>query len=99
MCVGMYFPVIGTIKGEVVAEDTRSAVYNLFRVPLNVIVLTVLLSNVSVQGALLCSSLMLAAATGLAFGLQRHTASSVISSSGAGELGLLQEDGADDGRM
>lgn len=42
-CVGMYWPVIGTLKGIYVPEAQRSAIYNVFRVPLNAIVLFVLL--------------------------------------------------------
>merc|ERR1719215_688627 len=46
-CVGMYFPSIGVLKSEVVPEDLRSTVYNIYRVPLNGIVVILLLSDVS----------------------------------------------------
>ena len=37
-CVGLYFPMMGTLKGDIVPEDMRSTIYNLYRLPLNVIV-------------------------------------------------------------
>lgn len=58
-CVGLYFPIMGTVKSRVVPEGGRSAIYNLFRVPLNVIVLCVLLTDISVQTAMACCSGML----------------------------------------
>jgi hypothetical protein len=41
MCVGMCFPVMGTMKGAIVPkdEDKRAAMYNLYRIPLNFIVI------------------------------------------------------------
>merc|ERR1711957_797154 len=42
LCVGMYFPMMGTVKARVVPEESRSAIYNLFRVPLNGIVVLAL---------------------------------------------------------
>lgn len=46
VCVGVYFPSMGTIKSRVVPEDLRTTLYNLFRVPLNIIVLVVLLGGI-----------------------------------------------------
>lgn len=80
VCVGIYFPCIGTIKGEIIPEDSRSAVYNLFRVPLNVIVVTVLLTNLSVQTSMLCCSGMLTTATVLALSVQRSVRVGAFSS-------------------
>jgi len=48
MCVGMYFPMIGTLKGDIVPEDMRSTIYNIYRFPLNVAVLLPLLLNLSI---------------------------------------------------
>merc|ERR1719359_2828 len=45
MCVGIYFPAICTLKSEAVPESHRATVYNLFRAPMNLIVVTVLLVN------------------------------------------------------
>ena len=58
-CVGLYWPAIGTVKSEVVPEDVRATVYNLFRVPLNGVVLAVLLNHMSVSTAFFWCTLML----------------------------------------
>mmetsp|Transcript_16013 Transcript_16013/g.32827 ORF Transcript_16013/g.32827 Transcript_16013/m.32827 type:complete len:480 (+) Transcript_16013:212-1651(+) len=58
-CVGLYFPAIGTLKGMVVPESQRSAIYNIFRIPLNVIVLVVLLSKIEMTSAFFCCAAML----------------------------------------
>jgi len=47
-CVGLYFPMIGTLKGDIVPEDMRSTIYNIYRLPLNVAVLLPLLLNFSI---------------------------------------------------
>jgi MFS family permease len=49
VCVGLYFPLMSTLKSNVVPEQHRSTVYNIFRIPLNAIVLFVLLNNFSVR--------------------------------------------------
>mmetsp|Transcript_6405 Transcript_6405/g.19426 ORF Transcript_6405/g.19426 Transcript_6405/m.19426 type:complete len:461 (+) Transcript_6405:23-1405(+) len=43
MCVGMYFPSIGTLRSEYIPEAHRSTIMNFFRVPLNFLVVIVLL--------------------------------------------------------
>ena len=58
-CVGMYWPSIGTVKSMVVPEETRATIYNIYRVPLNAIVLAVLLNHISTTTALSCCSAML----------------------------------------
>jgi len=40
--VGIYFPIIGTLKSTHIPEESRSAVMNLFRLPLNILVVVVL---------------------------------------------------------
>merc|ERR1711920_1112629 len=47
VCVGMYFPIMGTMKGMIVPEDKRAAIYNLYRIPLNLIVLFSLLTDLT----------------------------------------------------
>lgn len=42
-CVGMYWPCIMSLRGKYVNERTRSTTFNLFRVPLNVLVIIILL--------------------------------------------------------
>ncbi len=63
VCVGVYFPAMGTLKSQVVANSHRSAVYNIYRVPLNLIVLLLLLGQFSVSTVFaLCASMLLAGA-------------------------------------
>jgi hypothetical protein len=50
-CVGIYWPAMGTVRSQVVPEATRATIYNIFRVPLNAIVLSVLLNNMKPQVA------------------------------------------------
>jgi MFS family permease len=59
-CCGVYFPVVGTIKSEVVPEGIRATMYNLYRVPLNGVVCGILLTNLSLGTAFsLCTMLLL----------------------------------------
>mmetsp|Transcript_83595 Transcript_83595/g.147850 ORF Transcript_83595/g.147850 Transcript_83595/m.147850 type:complete len:480 (+) Transcript_83595:86-1525(+) len=44
-CVGAYFPAAGLLKSKLVPEQIRGTMYNLFRVPLNAIVVSLLLSD------------------------------------------------------
>lgn len=47
LTIGMYFPVIGCLKSAIVPESQRAAIYNLYRIPLNLIVLFGLLTDIS----------------------------------------------------
>merc|ERR1711935_167793 len=58
-CVGMYFPMIGTLKGDIVPEDMRSTIYNIYRFPLNVAVLMPLLMNFSITTTFMLTSTIL----------------------------------------
>merc|ERR1712054_513811 len=69
-CVGLYFPMVGTLKGDIVPEDMRSTIYNLYRLPLNVIVLMPLLLNFSISTTFTVTSSILAVATTSAFFLK-----------------------------
>lgn len=51
-CIGIYFPTIGSLKSEIVPEEARAGVYNIFRVPLNAVVVGLLLTNLSTKAAL-----------------------------------------------
>merc|ERR1719476_442402 len=46
-CCGVYFPSIGVLKSDIVPEQVRGTMYNLYRVPLNAIVVGLQLSNIS----------------------------------------------------
>lgn len=63
MCVGMYFPVMGTMKGAIVPEDKRAAIYNLYRIPLNFIVLFSLLTDLTPKQSFQLNCSMLSVAT------------------------------------
>lgn len=43
LCCGVYFPTAGTIRSKYIPEQTRATVMNIFRIPLNLIVVFVLL--------------------------------------------------------
>jgi len=42
ICVGLFWPSMGFLRGRYVPEDVRSTVMNFFRIPLNLIVVVVL---------------------------------------------------------
>ena len=66
-CVGLYFPCMGTLKGDIVPEDMRSTIYNLYRLPLNVIVLMPLLMNFSISTTFAVTTSILGVAVASAF--------------------------------
>mmetsp|Transcript_27467 Transcript_27467/g.60113 ORF Transcript_27467/g.60113 Transcript_27467/m.60113 type:complete len:504 (+) Transcript_27467:59-1570(+) len=68
-CVGVYFPAVGILKSEVVPENVRTTVYNLYRIPLNAVVVGLLLSNVSVVQCFRFSAVLVAVALAGMFGL------------------------------
>jgi hypothetical protein len=45
VCCGVYFPASWTLRSQTFPEGTRAAVINIFRVPLNALVLSVLLQK------------------------------------------------------
>ncbi|CAB3405720.1 unnamed protein product [Caenorhabditis bovis] len=45
VCVGIFWPSMGCLRGAYVSEETRSTTLNLFRIPLNLIVIFILLKN------------------------------------------------------
>lgn len=67
VCVGMYFPSMGSLKSKIVPEENRTTIYNLFRIPLNLIVLVVLLSKLSVNTTFLACSFLLMTCTAFQF--------------------------------
>merc|ERR1719375_2957042 len=69
-CVGMYFPMMGTLKGDIVPEDMRSTIYNIYRLPLNVIVLMPLLLNFSIATTFTVTTSILAVAVASALALK-----------------------------
>jgi len=67
ICVGLYFPMMGTMKSSIVPEDKRTAIYNIYRVPLNFIVVSSLLTDLTPSRAFMCCTVMLAIACVLQF--------------------------------
>ena len=63
ICVGMYFPIMGTMKGGIVPENKRAAIYNLYRIPLNFIVLFSLLTDLTPRFSFGLNATMLTTAT------------------------------------
>jgi len=76
-CVGIYFPMMGTLKGDIVPEEMRSTIYNIYRFPLNVLVLLPLLLNFSISTTFVVTTAILVNASVCAFLLMgvRETAS------------------------
>lgn len=72
ICVGMYWPCMGTLKGVIVPESKRAAIYNLYRIPLNFIVLFSLLTDLTPTQSFFLNSVMLAVATALQFVLMKR---------------------------
>lgn len=58
-CIGAYYPAIGTVKGTIVPEDQRAAIYNVFRLPLNLMVLLYLIGDFDTESSFLANGLML----------------------------------------
>jgi hypothetical protein len=72
ICVGMYFPVMGILKGTIVPESKRAAIYNLFRIPLNFIVLFSLLTDLTPTQSFALNCLMLGTASGMMYILMKR---------------------------
>jgi hypothetical protein len=101
VCVGMYFPIMGTMKGGIVPEDKRAAIYNLYRIPLNFIVLFSLLNDLPATFSFKMNAAMLAIATGLQFVLTKRRIPSTGSQtkvSKAEQSPLLEEEDMEDGK-
>jgi len=62
-CVGIYMPAIGALKSELVPEEARAGVYNWYRVPLNLVVCSVILTDLSLRSAFLVCAGLLAVST------------------------------------
>ena len=75
LCVGMYFPSIGTLRSKYIPDSHRSVIMNLFGIPLNAIVVGCFLSikKLGVSGALSVATAALGLATLAAAELARMT--------------------------
>jgi len=65
-CVGMYFPLIGTLRSKYVPNENKSVILSLFGIPLNtlVVVAYLFIKQLGISGALGVSSGALVIATG-----------------------------------
>lgn len=57
--IGAYYPAISVLKGKLVPEDQRAAIYNVFRLPLNLLVLINLTAGFSTQLSFLANAILL----------------------------------------
>merc|ERR1712176_1752803 len=58
-CIGFYYPAMGTVKGTIVPEDQRAAIYNVFRLPLNLVVLVYLVGDFSMETSFFANAILL----------------------------------------
>lgn len=85
--VGMYFPSMGTMKSQIVPESQRSAIYNIYRIPLNFIVLMSLLTNLTYrQSFFACGSMLLCASL-----MQMKLMSKRLNTERGGQVGGIAE--------
>ncbi|CAF0937751.1 unnamed protein product [Brachionus calyciflorus] len=49
VCVGIFWPSMGTMRGRYVPETARSTIMNFFRIPLNLLVVVILLNDLSLS--------------------------------------------------
>lgn len=72
-CVGMYFPLVGTLRSKYLPDAYRGVIMNLFGIPLNLIVVGVFLSiaKLGLIGALTVSTASLSIAAAAMFALRR----------------------------
>lgn len=97
MTVGLYFPMMGTLKGVIVPEESRSTIYNLYRVPLNIIVVLSLVTKLDIQVAFSITTFLLLVAAGCQTWLMSLRSSSssyrpVSDSKSMEEFGLDDDD-------
>ena len=71
VCVGIFWPTMGVMRGTYVPEATRATLMNFFRVPLNIIVVGVLIMDLPMTTIFQACALFLAAATLLQHWLYR----------------------------
>lgn len=94
--VGCYFPMMGTMKSAIVPENKRSAIYNIYRIPLNFIVLFSLLTDLTPKTSFTLCVFMLATAACLQLRLSKRTPVIYTSVATKGpddlELGMVDSD-------
>ncbi|XP_078381242.1 molybdate-anion transporter-like isoform X1 [Oculina patagonica] len=53
-CVGIFWPAMGVLRSKYVPESTRATVMNIFRVPLNLIVIILLVQDLALPSVFCC---------------------------------------------
>ncbi|XP_013418311.1 molybdate-anion transporter-like isoform X1 [Lingula anatina] len=59
VCVGLFWPSLGTMRGKYVPEETRATIMNCFRIPLNLIVVIILVQNLRMDLIFKCCVMFL----------------------------------------
>ncbi|VDK30215.1 unnamed protein product [Gongylonema pulchrum] len=72
ICVGIFWPAMGFMRGIYIPESTRATIMNFCRVPLNSIVIFLLLQNLPQQAIFLCCVLFLVCAAAVQQYLHRY---------------------------
>jgi len=75
-CVGVYFPIIGSIRGRYVPDNVRATIMNIFRIPLNVIVVIVLcyIDALGLERVFQLAFMLLMIAAAASYSLNTHKA-------------------------
>lgn len=76
ICVGIFWPSMGTMRSYLVPEAARSTIMNFFRIPLNLIVVMILLQDISLSLIFKCCVGFLLLATVGMFYLEKLVANS-----------------------
>ncbi|XP_068739915.1 molybdate-anion transporter-like [Montipora capricornis] len=58
-CVGMFWPAMGVMRGKYLPESTRATIMNIFRVPLNLVVILLLMQDLSLPVVFSCCVIFL----------------------------------------
>ncbi|XP_070193238.1 molybdate-anion transporter-like isoform X2 [Littorina saxatilis] len=78
MCVGIFWPSLATMRGKYVPEETRATTMNIFRIPLNFVVVVILLQNLSMGMIFQCCVFFLLCATVLQHWLYKHISGKLL---------------------
>jgi len=57
--VGLFWPAMGVLRSKYVPESTRATIMNIFRVPLNLIVIVLLVQDLALQSVFCCCVMFL----------------------------------------
>ncbi|PAA82940.1 hypothetical protein BOX15_Mlig006233g2 [Macrostomum lignano] len=72
-CVGLFWPAIGTMRSKYVPDSIRATIMNLFRIPLNLVVVIILTQNFPIVFIFKCCVFFLIICCGIQFYLERLT--------------------------